>query len=190
MRKIILIVGTCLLSLTILFCGCTEESQTSNETSVPVISLFDVSPSSINPGETANLSWEVTGATNVEITKGIGSVSPTGTCSIEPNETTTYTIIAINSEGIVTATARIGVVGTSETIPSIQFQQNQAGDYLMVATADPSDLVWNNFEINGECNTSGLGIYVRAGDKITDCSGEISITHNPTNTLIGSYTFV
>src|SRR5712692_411805 len=43
--------------------------------SAPVIAFFNASPSSLAPGQTAMLSWSVSGATGITIDNGVGSVS-------------------------------------------------------------------------------------------------------------------
>ncbi len=45
----------------------------------PVVAEFSVEPSSIERGQSAVLRWNVTGATNVAIDNGIGTVTPSGT---------------------------------------------------------------------------------------------------------------
>jgi len=68
----------------------------SNESSNVSIVSFEVNPSIIDPGESARLSWVVTGATMICINNDIGNVNSSGTHLISPTETTTYTIIASN----------------------------------------------------------------------------------------------
>ena len=52
---------------------------------------FTAAPSTIKAGQSANLVWETENADRVTIS-GIGQVNPTGTLSVSPKETTTYTI--------------------------------------------------------------------------------------------------
>jgi hypothetical protein len=73
-------------------------------------------------------------------------------------------------------------------IPSIKFLKND-DNLLTVISASPSDLRWSNIEINGDCDTSGLGTYVVAGDRITDCSDTITIRDMATDFLICSWDF-
>ena len=62
----------------------------------PVIEFFDANPVAVNPGEASNISWSVVGATYVEINNGIGRVGLTGFSLIFPDETTIYTLTAVN----------------------------------------------------------------------------------------------
>ncbi len=60
---------------------------------VPMIASFTAAPASITAGGSATLSWNVTNADHFEIT-GIGAVTATGTRSVSPAATTTYTLTA------------------------------------------------------------------------------------------------
>lgn len=66
------------------------------EKSKPIISYFTATPSTIKLGEKSTLSWKVNNSTSVEIDGGIGEVSPTGSIEVNPLQTTTYTLSAVN----------------------------------------------------------------------------------------------
>jgi hypothetical protein len=60
----------------------------------PVITL-SATPTVILPGQSATLSWNVTGtASSVSIDQGIGAVTTSGSGSVTPAATTTYTLSA------------------------------------------------------------------------------------------------
>jgi hypothetical protein len=92
-----------LLTLLILIPSCVTVQPQAAQPSV--IGTFAASPSAINPGGTANLSWNVTGANSVTIDQGIGVVNASGTMVIAPTASTVYTLSATNSAGTVTSTA-------------------------------------------------------------------------------------
>jgi len=75
----------------------------------PTISVFALDPSLIDPGQTAELRWQVTDATQIEINQGIGSVPPSGHRQIGPNESTTYILTAKGPNGDATAEATLSV---------------------------------------------------------------------------------
>ena len=78
--------------------------------SVPVITSFSASPTSVSPGQTSTLSWSVSGATQVSIDNGVGQVNAvSGSFPVTPSSTTTYTLTASNSTGSATLTATITV---------------------------------------------------------------------------------
>lgn len=63
-------------------------------TPAPVIHSFTSSPGSIKAGQSASLSWNVSGAASVVIDHGIGSVPATGTVLVAPPTTTDYALTA------------------------------------------------------------------------------------------------
>ena len=71
------------------------------------IKAFAASPPNINEGDWATLSWDVSGSGNVRIDPGIGDVAQAGSRTVQPLQTTTYTIYGTNDEGIVKATAQV-----------------------------------------------------------------------------------
>ena len=82
----------------------------------PVVCQISVSPTSITTGQSALLSWTVTGSTSgaANIDQGIGDVINTSERYINPTTTTTYTISASGPGGSDTA---------SVTLPVWQFPQ-------------------------------------------------------------------
>ena len=76
----------------------------------PVIASFTANDHYIQPGGTATLSWQTTGATTLSIAPSPGTVSgPGGSVQVSPAATTTYTLTATSSNGSVTSTLRVGV---------------------------------------------------------------------------------
>jgi hypothetical protein len=86
---------------------------------LPTIEYFTATPESISPGESSILSWSVTNATNVTIDQGVGTVSAKATTEVSPEETTTYTLTATNSDGRKTQACTIEVIITVQSIAVI-----------------------------------------------------------------------
>ena len=105
-----------------------------------------------------------------------------------------------------------GMIGTSpETTPSMQFVKDSTNTKLTVASADPGNLNWDDFEItwtntdNVTCLLQPAGTSITSGGTLATAtvtagqyldytvdpgfSTSISIRHVPTNTLIGSWEF-
>jgi hypothetical protein len=74
----------------------------------PTLTL-KVSPTVIEKGQSATLSWSSTDATALSLTPAIGTVDPEGTMSVTPDDSTNYTISATGPGGGATTTARITV---------------------------------------------------------------------------------
>ena len=77
----------------------------------PVID-FTIYPDSILQGESSVLAWETTNADTVEIDQGVGMVVDSGSMTVSPTETTTYTLTATGPGGIVSEQKAITVVIT------------------------------------------------------------------------------
>jgi len=78
---------------------------------IPVIAEFSIQPSVIERGQSAVLRWNVTGANNVAIDNGFGTVAASGTQRVTPPDTTTYKLTATGVGGETNATATVTVTG-------------------------------------------------------------------------------
>jgi peptidoglycan-associated lipoprotein len=65
--------------------------------------------STINPGDSARLSWTTTNAENVSIAPEVGAVTAQGNTAVTPSTSTTYTLTASGPGGSADATVRISV---------------------------------------------------------------------------------
>ena len=74
----------------------------------PTVTL-QASPSSINKGESATLSWNSTDATKLSIAPEVGDVTAQGSTKVTPSDTTTYTITATGPGGSASATATVSL---------------------------------------------------------------------------------
>jgi hypothetical protein len=79
-------------------------------TALPVILRFSIYPTSIRSGGPAILQWQTGGATSVSIDQGVGTVAPFGELQVSPASTTTYTLMATNNAGSVTAKVNLTVI--------------------------------------------------------------------------------
>jgi predicted secreted hydrolase len=73
-------------------------------------------------------------------------------------------------------------------IPDIVFVKDEGNDTLTVISVSEK-VLWNDIRIEGDCDKSLLGRYIKEGDIITNCVGLISIYHKPTATLLYTYKF-
>lgn len=92
-----------------------ELTQTpgSQTVGLPVIVTFSASPMEIAVGESATLSWNVTGATDISIDQGIGEVSVNGSMEVSPATSTVYTLTAAGAAGSVSRTVAVNVAGNA-----------------------------------------------------------------------------
>jgi hypothetical protein len=90
--------------------GTASASVTVTVTDPPPTVTLSIDPEQIKAGEAATLAWSSTHADSVSIDLGIGVVDPGGTLAVTPDRTTTYTVTATGSGGMVTAAATVTVV--------------------------------------------------------------------------------
>ncbi len=60
----------------------------------PAINSFAADPSNIERGQSATLRWSVSNATDININQGVGAVQSSGSRSVYPSTSTTYTLVA------------------------------------------------------------------------------------------------
>lgn len=72
--------------------------------------------------------------------------------------------------------------------PVIRFRQDEDNRRLIV-TYVSQEVKWSEIDITGNCDQSKLGERVIDGDIITNCYGTIKISHFPTDTDYGPWTF-
>ena len=112
MNKHLIVIVTAMLLLVVGLSGCTDIDF--GEVTQFSITTFNVEPSLIEAGDTANLSWVVMSAQIISIDNGIGNVSNIGDRIIMPTETTIYTLIAKNGTKTITATTEIIVKNNTD----------------------------------------------------------------------------
>ena len=99
----------------------------------PTVTM-NASPASIKTGETAQLSWSSTNATDLAIEPGVGKVAPEGATPVNPTESTNYTITATGPGGTATASARVEVAAApappAQPNLSQLFEQNVTDAYF------------------------------------------------------------
>ncbi|MBN1855683.1 MAG: hypothetical protein JW846_01865 [Dehalococcoidia bacterium] len=135
------------------------------------VKSFAVSPSSIEEGDTATLSWEILNSSEVSINQGIGVVQPLGEVDVSPESTTTYTITATG--GGATATAQVTVEVDPAELEIVSFE------------ADPESV------LSGEVSTLSWVTKGATEVRILPLIGvvELSGTHDVTPTGEQTYTF-
>jgi hypothetical protein len=93
--------------------------------SAPSIASFDALPNAIMTGDSASLSWSVTGATGLSIDHEVGGVTGQSHITVSPTTTTTYTLTATNDGGSSTKQTTV-TVGSTPVAPVIVTQPKNA----------------------------------------------------------------
>ena len=100
------------MAVTILLVGCSKKVAKVTLPPAPAppapTATLAASPDVIHPGQSAILTWRTQNASDVTI-EGLGSVNASGTHTVSPNSSTTYTLVAKGPGGTKDASARVTV---------------------------------------------------------------------------------
>jgi hypothetical protein len=122
----------------------TTTAQTTVQAYPPRIVSFSTNRSQILVEETANLSWEVTGATLITIEPvGYTTTAATGMLVVDPDVTTVYTLTASNPAGSVSE--QIGI----EVLPFVIV--DFSADQQIIEAGESVTLAW---EVVGDANVT------------------------------------
>jgi peptidoglycan-associated lipoprotein len=149
---------------------------------------ISVSPSTIQSGQTASLTWQTTNTSDVTI-DGLGAVEANGSQTVSPTDSTTYHLIAKGAGGTQEATARLTVTQPppppppsapsisdedlfNQNIKDVYFDYDKSdirADQQASVQADVAFLTQHpnfNFTIEGHCDERGSAEYnIALGDK-------------------------
>jgi hypothetical protein len=101
---------------------------------------FSAAPAALQPGQSSTLTWVIENATSATITPGPGNVdAKSGSVSVNPSATTTYTLAATGPGGTVNATVTVQVGAAVPGNPQIiRFEANP----VSIAPGQSSTLSW------------------------------------------------
>jgi RHS repeat-associated protein len=114
--------------------GTTTKSTTVNVYLSPTVNIT-ADPKTIEIGSASTLTWSSTNANSVTIDQGIGSVDFSGTATVLPTETTTYTIIVSGPGGTAMDFAVVAVIAPPDDVNhGLDTDEQQAGGGLVGET--------------------------------------------------------
>ena len=173
---------------------------------------FSANPTAIEKGQSSTLSWTTTNATNVSIDQGIGDVSTSGSRSVSPSVSTTYTLTAKGPGGTKEETARVTVTSPpppppppppvsktleelfSESVRDVYFDYDKSDirDDAKPALTAAADFLKKNggvkFSIEGHCDERGseeynLGLGDRRANAIKNYLVSLGVGADRMNTI-------
>lgn len=159
----------------------------------PVVT-FTANPVEIFQGEPSALFWSCTNADTVSINNSIGSVGLTGTLTVKPIKTTTYTLTATGPGGTVAKTVTVtvkSVISFSITSPTNGSQINRAdtlvkgtintpfsSEISILVNGTPALVYGNSFAANHVPLVEGSNVITVTGGDSLGHYAESSITVN------------
>ncbi|MFC2051068.1 CARDB domain-containing protein, partial [Chloroflexota bacterium] len=145
----------------------------------PIINSFTTTPADISAGQRTTLSWDVSGATEINIQPGISTVGPSGTLLLTPAASITYTLTATNQSGSTAASATVtvtpAVTGEPDLVITDIWLTGSVVNYKIAnrgdADAKPSQ---SYFYINNLKQSSDWVDALAAGEEITTSFGNFN----------------
>lgn len=170
-----------LLCVALVLAGCAQPvtDQSEDDLSKKISISFTAAPSTIDAGQSAQLTWVIKNATAARIDNGIGAVALSGHASITPSASTTYTLTATTGKTAKkTATLTItvkphtsgaGLVYTDPTTGQVKLVRD--------ASSTSTHLVLNL--VVGDQALSGFGVALNLPAGATQVSMGSGVTANP-----------
>ncbi|MDB5804526.1 MAG: hypothetical protein JWN73_1848 [Betaproteobacteria bacterium] len=116
----------------------------------PAITGFTVSPTFINPGDSATLSWNIGPADTVSISPGVGAVTGTSV-TVKPTATTIYTVTATSVNGSSTQSVLLAVASGSAGVSHPRAWLTPPMVAGLTQRAVANDAAW--LKLRAECDT-------------------------------------
>ena len=167
---------------------------------LPSCDAFTAAPTVINQGQSSTLTWATTNATNVVIDNGVGVVAASGSVSVSPLGTTTYTLTASNVAGKKDTCTATVTVTTEEILPSCDaftatptvIQKGQSAT-LAWATTNATRVVIDNaigevaasgtLSVSPLATTTYMLTAFGTGDNKDTCTATVIVKDTPVETL-------
>ncbi len=167
----------------------------------PDIANFSAEPSSIERGQSSTLRWSVSNANQITIDNGVGTVQASGSKSVYPNDTTTYTLRASGPGGTLSKTATVTVTAPppppapapkadlSQRITALQdafydYDKSDIRDDARSSLSKDADLLKSIFQdfpdavitVEGHCDERGSAEYnLGLGDRRANSAKEFLV---------------
>ncbi len=139
----------------------------------PQIVRFEGSPTTIQQGQQATLSWATNGATQVSIS-GVGTVAANGSTTVSPAQTTTYTMTATGPNGQ-PVTSPVTITVTTSTTGSVRVQSFTASPQS-IAPGASSQVCW---QVSG---ANSIAIQPSVSGTLNPAGGCVTVSPTATTT--------
>jgi outer membrane protein OmpA-like peptidoglycan-associated protein len=128
---------------------------------VPTAAI-SVSPTTIQAGQCATLTWSATNATATTLNHGLGAVAPSGTRQVCPTSTAAYLLTATGAGGIASEVATVNV--TAPPPPAVPTATITASP-TSVRKGQCATLIWSSTNATATTLNHGLGAVDSSGSR-------------------------
>jgi len=139
--------------------GTVSDSITIEVREYPPTIIISAYPEIINLGGSATLTWSSTNATSCVIEPDVGDVATTGSTTVSPSETTTYTITATGPGGTAIASVTVAIAA-----PTVEI----SADPEIINLGESATLSWSS--------TNATSCVIEPGIGSVDVSGSIAVS--------------
>ena len=149
---------------------------------VPTVQI-SASPETIHPGDRATLTWDSTYADSCRIEPEVGVVDSSGSVSVTPMATTSYTITATGPGGTSTATVRITLAPHLglQIISPVEGQTINRPDTMVHGTFTNSTGSETGIRVNGKLAATWNGHFVVNHVPLEEGANTITVTATDVN---------
>ncbi len=158
------------LSLISVVCACAAP-----QAARPTVNHFYANPASISEGNSCTLNWRVAGADTVTIGHALGTVPATGSCTVNPDETTVYELTATNRSGVTVADTMV-TVSTKQPAADMPVINHFESTPNSVMPGGIATLVWDVTGASSVSIDQGIGAVESQGRKGVIPSGATKYT--------------
>ena len=134
------------------------------------IDFFQAEPSSIQRGQSSTLRWSVKDASSVTIEPGIGTVDASGSRTVYPNDSTTYTLRASGDGGSDSRTARVTVTEPPPAPPAPRTESVEALSTMLERMVQDAYYDYDKYDIREDAR----GVLTRDADALKTIFGKYS----------------
>lgn len=92
-------------------------------------------------------------------------------------------MVAITVVLAATVFVLVADIGTNQPAPSVSFTVDSVADTLTVSSVSTNALTWGELRVDG-CDAPDGNSTVDAGDVMRECSGQVTVVHINSNTMI------
>jgi hypothetical protein len=121
---------------------------------------FSANPTTVTSGGASTLSWTTTGAsvTSVSIDNGVGTQAASGSTTVHPTVTVTYTLSAFTTANAAAPTKRVTVT-VGPPAPAISFSASPG----TIVQGQSSNLIWTTTNATSVTIDNGIGSQATSG---------------------------
>ncbi len=119
------------------------------------------SPTTIQPGQCATLTWSATNATDTSLNHGLGAVAPSGSRQVCPTSTLSYLLTATGAGGVASEVATVTVTAPPPAAPTASLTASPTA----IQPGQCTTLTWSATNATSTAIDQGIGSVAPSGSQ-------------------------